>query len=278
MTIRGSSRAGDVAIHAAGRAATAPLTNRRTLLAGGAAAGGLLAWSPPSLAALFGGKNNLQAAFEKALKVQDDPVALEAAWTECLAIAPDNAAVWSNRGTARLALKRWKDAADDLQKARELEEVAYGYSSGFVLVALGNAKGAVGEWKEAIECYDAALEDPYPGIGALALASSALAKFELKQDAAAVAAANKALQEAPEFGDAQASLAGILWATGDKAGAQKMADAVGGKDVLATFVQAQQDANGWPPRTIAAVKAFVASEQSATAVDYNGNSQTYTFK
>jgi hypothetical protein len=39
-----------------------------------------------------------------------------------------------------------------------------------------------------------------------------------------------------------------------------------------------QDANGWPPRTIAAVKAFVASEQSATAVDYNGNSQTYTFK
>jgi hypothetical protein len=38
----------------------------------------------------------------------------------------------------------------------------------------------------------------------------------------------------------QASLAGMLWATGDKAGAQKMADAVGGKDVLATFVQAQQ--------------------------------------
>ena len=31
-----------------------------------------------------------------------------------------------------------------------------------------------------------------------------------------------------------------MWATGDKAGAQKMADAVGGKDVLATFVQAQQ--------------------------------------
>lgn len=43
--------------------------------------------------------------------------------------------------------RRWKDAAEDLQKARELEEVAYGYSSGFVLVALGNAKGAVGEWK-----------------------------------------------------------------------------------------------------------------------------------
>jgi hypothetical protein len=43
--------------------------------------------------------------------------------------------------------RRWKDAAEDLQKARELEEVAYGYSSGFVLVALGNAKGAVGEWQ-----------------------------------------------------------------------------------------------------------------------------------
>lgn len=42
------------------------------------------------------------------------------------------------------------------------------------------------------------------------------------------------------WGGGQASLAGILWATGDKAGAQKMADAVGGKDVLATFVQAQQ--------------------------------------
>jgi tetratricopeptide (TPR) repeat protein len=148
----------------------------------------------------FAGKNSLQAAFEAALKVQDDPVALEAAWTRCLAIAPDNAAVWSNRGTARLALKMWKEAAEDLQKARELEAQAYGYASGFVLVALGNAKGALGRWEEAIECYEAALEDPYPGISALALASSSLAKFELKKDGDAVATAQQALVEAPEFG------------------------------------------------------------------------------
>ena len=55
----------------------------------------------------FGNKaGGLQAAFERALAVQDDPVKLEAAWTECIAIAPENAAVWSNRGTVRLGLKK----------------------------------------------------------------------------------------------------------------------------------------------------------------------------
>lgn len=52
------------------------------------------------------GKNKLQIAFEKALAVQDDPVALEAAWSECVAIAPNNASVLGNRGAARLRLKR----------------------------------------------------------------------------------------------------------------------------------------------------------------------------
>ena len=39
------------------------------------------------------------------MKVQDDPVALEAAWTECIKIAPKNASLYGNRGIVRLGLK-----------------------------------------------------------------------------------------------------------------------------------------------------------------------------
>eukprot|EP00854_Cymbomonas_tetramitiformis_P024915 gene24915-30381_t len=146
----------------------------------------------------FGGKNNLDAAFQKALAVQDDPIALEAAWTECLRIAPDNAAVLGNRGAVRLLLKKYTQALEDLEKARELEVAAYGYSSGLVMVPLGNAKGALGDWQGAISSYEEALEDPYPGMASLALASSALAKFELGQSAEAISAARAALKEDPD--------------------------------------------------------------------------------
>jgi len=129
----------------------------------------------------------------------------------------------------------------------------------------------------ALECYEDAKQDPYPGMVSLALASSALAEFELGRDSVAVNSAREALAEVPEMQDMQAALAGMLWVTGNKAGAKESCDALGGEASLKTFVDAQQSANGWPPRTIAAVNAFLASENSGTAIDYSGVSKSYTF-
>lgn len=251
--------------------------SRRALLSGSVALSALLAAPKPSKAGLFGGGNKLQQAFDRALAVQDDPVALEKAWTECLAIAPDNAAIWSNRGTVRLGLKRYSEAKEDLEKARSLEKAAYGYASGFVLVALGNAKSALGDYGGAIEDYDDALEDSYPGISSLAYASSSLAKFQLGNSKEAIDDAKKALAEAPEFADVQAALAGLLWTSGDEAGAKEAAETIGGTDVLKTFVQAQQEASGWPPRIIAAVNAFLAGSKTGSATDFDGSSVSYNF-
>uniref|UniRef100_A0A7S0RAN0 Uncharacterized protein n=1 Tax=Pyramimonas obovata TaxID=1411642 RepID=A0A7S0RAN0_9CHLO len=252
-------------------------TSRRSLLGLSAAAIGTTAAPKPSFAALFGGKNNLQAAFEAAMKVQDDPVALEAAWTECIRIAPNNAALYGNRGTVRLGLKRFQEAFEDLEKARDLERAAYGYASGFTMVALGNARGALGDWESALEDFDAAQEDEYPGVKALAMSSTALAKFELKQDTEAVSVAKSVLEEAPDYQDIQAALAGLLWAAGDKKGAQTNSDAIGGNDVLQNFVTIEQDTFGWPPRTIAAVNAYLSESSTGSAIGYDGVSTTYTF-
>eukprot|EP00238_Polyblepharides_amylifera_P014488 CAMPEP_0196594320 /NCGR_PEP_ID=MMETSP1081-20130531/78006_1 /TAXON_ID=36882 /ORGANISM="Pyramimonas amylifera, Strain CCMP720" /LENGTH=262 /DNA_ID=CAMNT_0041918555 /DNA_START=162 /DNA_END=950 /DNA_ORIENTATION=+ len=233
-------------------------TPRRSLLL---ACVGAALWSSrpdPSLAGLFGGKSPLQTAFEKAMSVQDNPVALEAAWTEALAIAPTNAALLSNRGTARLSLQKYAEALEDLEKAKDLEVAAYGYSSGFVLVALGNARGGLGDWQGAVDEYEEALMDEYPGISTLALGSLAVTRFQLGQDKAAVIAADKAFLEAPEYQDLQAAMAGILWVTGDEAGARERAQQAGGKGSVEQIYTMQKTANGWPPRTMEAVAKFIS--------------------
>mmetsp|Transcript_26497 Transcript_26497/g.50052 ORF Transcript_26497/g.50052 Transcript_26497/m.50052 type:complete len:327 (-) Transcript_26497:158-1138(-) len=234
---------------------------------------GALPFDKPWLA----GKNKLQIAFEKALAVQDDPVALEAAWSECVAIAPNNASVLGNRGAARLRLKRYSEALEDLEKARDLEVAAFGYSSGLVLLPMGNAKGALGDWEGALNVFEEAQQDPYPGMSSLALESASLAKFQLGRSAEAIETARVALADDPDLKDMQAALAGMLWAVGDKAGAQRCCDLVGGAEILNQFLYSQQVSIGWPPRALAATDAFLNSADSGSAIGYDGLRMTYSF-
>jgi tetratricopeptide (TPR) repeat protein len=91
---------------------------------------------------------------------------MERAWSRAVELAPDNAAAWSNRGTARLQAGRWRAAYDDLAHALELEAAQCGGArvsdgvSALLLNQLGNAEGALGRWGDAMAHYREAAEDP----------------------------------------------------------------------------------------------------------------------
>jgi tetratricopeptide (TPR) repeat protein len=78
---------------------------------------------------------------------------MERAWTRAVELAPENAAAWSNRGTARLQAGRWRDAYDDLSYALQLETRAFGGDnvadgvSALLLNQLANSEGALGRWE-----------------------------------------------------------------------------------------------------------------------------------
>jgi len=96
-------------------------------------------------------------AFQDAMAAQGDFEAMDRAWSKAVELAPDNAAAWSNRGTARLQAGRWQDAYDDLSHALELERRRFGGegvsdgTSALLLNQLGNAEGALGKWEVRFE-------------------------------------------------------------------------------------------------------------------------------
>jgi tetratricopeptide (TPR) repeat protein len=117
---------------------------------------------------------------------------MEAAWTKAINLAHDNAAAWSNRGTARLQNGQWQAAYDDLSAAARLEEQQLGAANGLTLNNLGNAEGALGRWQDAMQHYEAAADDA--DVGSIALANYALAAFETGQDDLAIKSARSLLR------------------------------------------------------------------------------------
>lgn len=116
----------------------------------------------------------------------------EAAWTKAINISPSNAAAWSNRGTAHLQNGHWHAAYEDLVTALQLEQQQTGAPSAILLNNLGNAEGALGRWKDAMQHYQQAADDAE--IGSIALANYSLAAFEMVQDDLAIRAARMLLR------------------------------------------------------------------------------------
>lgn len=117
---------------------------------------------------------------------------MEASWTKAIRLAPDNAAAWSNRGTARLQNGQWRAAYEDLLAAAHLEEQQLGAASGLTQNNLGNAEGALGRWQDAMQHYEAAADDA--DVGSIALANYALAAFETGKDELAIKSARTLLR------------------------------------------------------------------------------------
>jgi tetratricopeptide (TPR) repeat protein len=120
-------------------------------------------------------------AFQEAMAAQGNFDKMEETWSKAIALAPDNAAAWSNRGTARLQAGRWRQAYEDLLHACDLEAAQNsGEVSSLLLNNLGNAEGALDLWDDAMGHYRRAAADP--DLEAIATANYALAAFQVGPD------------------------------------------------------------------------------------------------
>ena len=169
-------------------------------LAGAAFAARDLASARAALAGSGPWTKALTRAFDEAMSAGSDFAKADEAWTKAIAIAPTNAAAWSNRGTKRLQAGRWADARDDLERSVELSPDPDAPDP-LTLNNLGNAEGALGRWDAAMANY---LEASKDRDGPIAPPTS-LAKFQVGQVDDAVRTMRTILRRDPEFWDMRAA-------------------------------------------------------------------------
>lgn len=176
----------------------------------GASVGGFFSPSRPAQAVESQAEDikALTEIFNRAMRAQTYEEA-DAAWSEAIALAPNNSSAWSNRGTLRLQYSEWASAVDDLQRAVDLDGDT---PDPLALNNLGNAKGALNRWDEAMADFLEAsrVED----MRAIAQANYALAAFQTGRVDLAIATAKKLLRKDPEYLDMRALLSAMYWSEG----------------------------------------------------------------
>jgi tetratricopeptide (TPR) repeat protein len=132
----------------------------------------------------------------------------ETYWTQLIEQLPDNPAIWSNRGNARVSQNKLEPAIADYNKAIELAPDAPD-----PYLNRGTALEGLGQWEAAIADYNKVLElDPKDPA---AFNNRGNAEAGLGQWDAAVADYQKAADMAPDFAFARANYAIALYQTGD---------------------------------------------------------------
>jgi len=209
-----------------------------------------------------------------------DNEAADAAWTEAIKLAPNNAPALSNRGTIRLQAGRWAEARDDLERALQLEgSDAPGRAA--ELNNLGNAEGALGDWESARQHFEAAAADPE--MESIAKANMTLALWEMGDDGGAIKSARQLLRRDGAFLDMRCALTAFLHATGSTAEAEgQWEELQNSEDGVGASLYSRSSAiarvrNRWPPRATAALAAFLAVSDTASARDYDGTVHEYRF-
>ena len=230
--------------------------------------------------------------FKEALTATDggDFAGAEAKWTQILDLFPDNPAILSNRGNARLSqndldgaitdynrsielapdqpdpylnrgivkerLEQWDAAIADYNRVLKLDpEDAVAYNN------RGNAKAGLGDWQGAVDDYQRAA-DMVPTY-AFARANYALALYQLGQTDEAMGTMRRLILKYPQFADMRAALAAALWTQGQQGEAESNWAAVSGLDNRYQDLDWVTQARRWPPAMITALDKFLAIEQGA---------------
>jgi tetratricopeptide (TPR) repeat protein len=213
----------------------------------------------------------------------------ETLWTEILARYPNNAAVWSNRGNARVSQRKLPEAIADYNQSIALapDQPDPYLNRGTALEGLqqwdaaiadynqvlaidpkdpaafnnrGNAKAGAGDWDAALADYQTAAE-LNPGF-AMAQANCALAQYQLGQTDASMRRFRNLVRKYPQFADMRAAFAAALWTQGQRGEAESQWVSVVGLDSRYRDLDWVRTIRRWPPHLVDALAQFLSLQNS----------------
>lgn len=213
-----------------------------------------------------------------------DFAAAETYWTQLLDYLPHEAAIWSNRGNARVSQHHLEAAIADYDKAIELapeapdpylnrgtaleglgrwEEAIADYNHVLELDPTdaaaynnrGNALAGLGQWEAAIADYKKAA-DLAPDY-VFARANYALARYQNGDTQEAIRQMKNLVRKYPQFADMRAALTAALWVKGDRGEAESNWVAVMGLDRRYKDLDWIAHDRRWPPKMVAAMEQFL---------------------
>jgi tetratricopeptide (TPR) repeat protein len=213
--------------------------------------------------------------------------AAEDYWSELIEQLPEEPAIWSNRGNARVSQNKLEAAIADYEKSMELAPDAPDpyLNRGAALEGLGkwdeaiadynhvleldpndpaaynnrgNAKGGLGQWDEAIADYKKAADMAPQYV--FARANYALAQYQIGETSEAIRQMKNLVRKYPNFADMRAALTAALWATGDRGEAESNWVAAVGLDRRYKKIDWVTQVRRWPPAMSAALEKFLTLE------------------
>jgi tetratricopeptide (TPR) repeat protein len=208
----------------------------------------------------------------------------ETDWTKLIEQFPQSAAIWSNRGNARVSQNKLTDAIADFNQAIQLEPNAPDpyLNRGTALEGLGrwdeaiadynrvleldpqdpaaynnrgNAKAGLGQWDEAIADYKQAA-DMAPDY-AFARANYAIALYQVGQTQEAIRTMRNLVRKYPRFADMRAALTAALWVTGQQGEAESNWVATIGLDSRYKNLDWVAHTRRWSPAMVEALDRFL---------------------
>lgn len=206
-------------------------------------------------------------------------------WTELINDFPQNPAVWSNRGNARVSQNKLDAAIADFNQAIELapdqadpylnrgtaleaqgnfqaaitdynQVLKIDPQDAFAYNNRGNAEGGLGDWPAALADFQQATTIA-PDF-AFAQANTALALYELGETQQAMTAMKKLVRKYPMFADMRAALTAVLWAEGQQGEAESNWVAAVGVDGRYQNLTWVREIRRWPPKMIDALDQFLS--------------------
>ncbi len=208
----------------------------------------------------------------------------EAYWSKLIERFPENPAIWSNRGNARVSQNRLEEAiADYNESVRLAPEATDPYlNRGTALEGLGQFAAAIADYNRVLELdpndamafnnrgnakaglgqFEAAIADYHQAAQlapnfAFARASEALMKYEIGKDKAALKQLRTIIRKYPMFADVRAALTAVLWQQGQFGEAESNWISAIGIDSRYRDLDWVRDVRRWPPRATASLESFL---------------------
>lgn len=204
-------------------------------------------------------------------------------WSQSIDKMPNNPALWSNRGNARLSQNRVREAIADYNRAIELypqapdaylnrgiawerlqkwEKAIADYNQVLEITPddpiaynnRGNAKAGALQWQEAADDYQKAV-DLAPEY-AFARANHTLALYELGKTQKAIRELRNLVRKYPKFADMRAALTAALWEQGSLGEAESHWYAAVGLDARYRDMDWVRQVRRWPPTIANALERF----------------------